>query len=660
MPDESLNDLLPTTPDLRAERLAELKRLFPDLFTNEGRLDPDELKRLVAPNEVHETERYEFKWYGKAASKREAFTPTTATLVYDKARSVNPHKADGNMIIEGENLEVLKLLLSAYQEQVDVIYIDPPYNADADVIYTDNFSSKKADYWEATGDSHDGVKLTSDPDSRGNQHSDWLCMLQMRLLVARRLLKGSGVIFVSIDDKEHSNLTRLMDEVFGRENFLGNIVWKGATDNNPTRVATEHEYVICYAKDASRCPAVWKDATDDTKHLMLDKYREIAAETGKDSSETIGTFRRFVRDNFESLQPLTHYTQIDSRGPYTGSRKVHNPKPGGYQYDVPHEIDGVPTGEICEPPANGYRFPWETMKRLLDEKRILFGPTHNQIVQIKEYLEDYEAKLPSVISLDSRTGSNELESLFGERKIFPNPKPTLLLNDFLRFALKENSLFLDFYAGSGSSIHAVLKHLPRNKWIGVQIPEATPKNSQAYKSGFKTISSITIERVKRVIEGYGDNAQPIPDTGFRVYKLAKSNFPRCEFVPDPKASEEENVEALKRYIHEKEASSLLPLDAGAEQAVFDEVLLKCGFQLHYTRQRRDDFTDNTIHEVSDGHRQALVCLAWNQGIKDATLKRLRELDEAGEKPFFICLERSLSTTTKWNLDHLLGKRLTAF
>jgi hypothetical protein len=117
---------------------------------------------------------------------------------------------------------------------------------------------------------------------------------------------------------------------------------------------------------------------------------------------------------------------------------------------------------------------------------------------------------------------------------------------------------------------------------------------------------------------------------------------------------------LKRYIHEKEASSLLPLDAGAEQAVFDEVLLKCGFQLHYTRTLRDDFTDNTVHEVSDGQRRALVCLAWNEGIKDATLKRLRELDESGDKPFFICLERSLSTTTKWNLDHLLGKRLTAF
>jgi adenine-specific DNA-methyltransferase len=148
--------------------------------------------------------------------------------------------------------------------------------------------------------------------------------------------------------------------------------------------------------------------------------------------------------------------------------------------------------------------------------------------------------------------------------------------------------------------------------------------------------------------------------GFKVYKLTKSNFPRCEFAPDPKVSEAENVEALKRYIDEKETAFILPLAAEAEQAVFDEVLLKCGFQLHYTRTRREDFSENTVYEVTDGKRGSLVCLAWNEAIKDSTLKQLRALDEAGDKPFFICLERSLNTTAKWNLNHLLGKRLTAF
>jgi adenine-specific DNA-methyltransferase len=193
-----------------------------------------------------------------------------------------------------------------------------------------------------------------------------------------------------------------------------------------------------------------------------------------------------------------------------------------------------------------------------------------------------------------------------------------------------------------------------------QIPELTDTSSAASRLGYQTISAITIERVKRVIQGYGDNPQPIPDIGFKVYKLTKSNFPRCEFTPDPKASEEENVAALRRYIHEKEAAFLFPLEEQAEQAVFDEVLLKCGFQLHYSRARRDDFAENTVFAVTDGKRSALVCLAWNEPIKDSTLKQLRHLDEAGDKPFFICLERSLTTTAKWNLDHLLGKRLTAF
>ncbi len=222
MPDDTqtLTDLLPTTPDLKAARLAELKRLFPDLFTNEGRLNPDEIKRLVEPNSVHEKERYEFKWYGKSASKREAFQPTTATLVYDPERSVNPDKADGNMIIEGENLETLKLLLSAYREQVKCIYIDPPYNTGKDFIYRDRYAEERGRYWEQTGAAEEGIKLESNPETSGRYHSDWLSMMHARLLVARALLRRDGVIFLSIDDNEDHNLRRLCDEVFGNENFL--------------------------------------------------------------------------------------------------------------------------------------------------------------------------------------------------------------------------------------------------------------------------------------------------------------------------------------------------------------------------------------------------------------------------------------------------------
>ena len=211
----TVNDLLPTTPDGQAERIAALKQLFPDLFTNEGRLNPDELKQLVEPNTVHETERYEFKWYGKAASKREAFTPTTATLVYDEARSVNPDKADGNMIIEGENLETLKLLLNAYREQVKCIYIDPPYNTGKDFIYRDNYKKDKANYWEETGAAENGIKLDTNPDTSGRYHSDWLSFMQSRLLVGRSLLTRDGVVLCSIDDSEYQNIKRLFEPLHG-------------------------------------------------------------------------------------------------------------------------------------------------------------------------------------------------------------------------------------------------------------------------------------------------------------------------------------------------------------------------------------------------------------------------------------------------------------
>lgn len=696
MPDEFLNDLLPTTPDLRAERLAELKRLFPDLFTNEGRLDPDELKRLVAPNEVHETERYEFKWYGKAASKREAFTPTTATLVYDEARSVNPDKAGGNMIIEGENLEALKLLLAAYREQVKVICIDPPYNTGKDFIYKDNYAKDRKSYWEETGAAEEGIKLSSNPETSGRFHSSWLCFINERLLPARQLLRDDGVLLVSIDDNEYSNLKRVLDDVMGAENFVATVVWEKGRKNDAKLFSAGHEYIVIYAKNLQLLKdrkIKWREEKPGAREIW-DEYVRLKSEHG-DKLESIevglGEWFKSLTKSHPSKK-LQRYRRVDQHGPWR-DRDISWPGGDGPDYEVFHPVTKLP----CAVPPDGWRFadPQE-MQRQIDAGLVVFREDHTQPPFRKAHLRPIPEELDvedsdeideesedddedeggfatlvrgTYLYKQAQSAMKHQRALMGA-KLFPNPKDHEEIARLVHYVCQGESgaLVLDFFGGSGTTGEAVLflnqRFDTRYKFILVQIPEAVDEKKRegkaALKLNLKTISAITIERVKRVIEGYGDDPQPIPDTGFRVYKLAKSNFPRCEFVPDPKASEEENIEALKRYIHEKEASSLLPLDAGAEQAVFDEVLLKCGFQLHYTHQRRDDFTDNTIHEVSDGHRRALVCLAWNEGIKDATLKRLRELDEAGEKPFFICLERSLSTTTKWNLDHLLGKRLTAF
>lgn len=235
------------TPDLLQQRLARLKAEFPDLFTNEGQINPAELLRLTGQAG---REHFDFQWWGKSSAKRNAFTPTTAALRYDAARSVNPDKAGGNAIIEGENLEVLKLLLCAYRGQVKCIYIDPPYNTGNDFVYKDNFAEGQKAYWEQTGVTLDGVKMTTNTRADGRYHSNWLNMIYPRLLVARQLLREDGVIFVSIDDNEVTHLRKVMDEVFGEGNALVTLIWDKQHSQQQGVFKKYHEYVVCYAKNA--------------------------------------------------------------------------------------------------------------------------------------------------------------------------------------------------------------------------------------------------------------------------------------------------------------------------------------------------------------------------------------------------------------------------
>lgn len=218
---ENINHYMPLSTDWNEERLETLKKLFPDLFTNEGKLNIDELKKIVDPKSVTETERYEFRWFGKSQAKRNAFTPSNATLIYDDKRSINP-TASENLIIEGENLEVLKLLSTGYREKIKCIYIDPPYNTGKDFVYSDNFSQDKKAYWEDAGIIENGLKIDTNTETDGRFHSNWLNMMYSRLLIARQLLKEDGVIFISISDEEVHHLRKLCDEVFGEENFVGN------------------------------------------------------------------------------------------------------------------------------------------------------------------------------------------------------------------------------------------------------------------------------------------------------------------------------------------------------------------------------------------------------------------------------------------------------
>ena len=331
-------------------------------------------------------------------------------------------KTDG-VLFNGENFQALALARTRYLEQEGCIYIDPPYNTGGDgFAYRDSY-----------------------------QHSTWLAMLRDRLALGRAFLSMNGVVLSSIDDIEQPLLRLLMDDEFGAANRIANMVWKGATDNNPTRIATEHEYLVWYAKDIGSTASEWKSAVNDAKDLMLAEWEQLRASCSS-LAEIQARFRKFVRDNRESLEPLTHYDRVDDDGPYTGGRKVHNPGKEGYRYDVVHPKTGKP----CVQPARGYRFPPETMKKLLADGKVLFGDDESQIIQIKEYLRDYAGGLKGLIELDSRVGANALESLFGSREVFKNPKPIELLANLLSFVAAPGRGVLDYFAGSGTTGHAVI------------------------------------------------------------------------------------------------------------------------------------------------------------------------------------------------------------
>src|SRR5690554_709643 len=254
--------------DWNKERLEQLKKIMPDLFTNDGQLNINELKKVVDPSLVTETERYEFRWFGKSNAKREAFTPTDATLVYDEQRSVNPENSE-NIIIEGENLAVLKLLSNSYREQVKCIYIDPPYNTGKDFVYSDKFNQDRKEYWEDAEVTENGVKIDTNTETDGRFHSNWLNMMYSRLLIARQLLKEDGAIFISIDDNEVHHLRKLCDEVFGEECFVAQFPWKKRTAKSdvPFGISQDYEWIISYAKESYNA-----GLTIDRKYYKSDDF----------------------------------------------------------------------------------------------------------------------------------------------------------------------------------------------------------------------------------------------------------------------------------------------------------------------------------------------------------------------------------------------------
>ena len=384
-----------------------------------------------------------------------------------------------NLIVHGDNLAALKSLLPTYHGKVKCIYIDPPYNTGKEGwAYNDKVNSPLMREW--LGRVVDRDDLT--------RHDKWCCMMLPRLKLLRELLREDGVIFVSIDDNEMHHLRCLMDEVFGEYNSVGQIIWHGSTDNNPTNIATEHEYIVCYANNKQALEKEWKSASFGPK-ATLQRIGAEFLEAHRDPDKRQREYSRWLKEHRVQVKPLDDYKFIDQGGVFAGSRSVHNPGREGYRYDVHHPVTGKP----CKQPLRGYRFPQSTMDRLLAEDRVIFGTDESKIVELKVHVDDYKAKLGSVIQgIDSRRGANEIGGIFPDnRQIFKNPKPSTLIRELVSFATNPDSIVLDSFAGSGTTAHAVLAQNREDggnrRFILVECEDYA--------------DTITAERVRRVIKG---------------------------------------------------------------------------------------------------------------------------------------------------------------
>jgi adenine-specific DNA-methyltransferase len=663
------NHIALTSPDGREARLAELRRLFPDLFDGEGLLDEKALKQLISEEVGHVTERFRFEWAGKAQSKRFAFAPSKATLVYDAARSVN---ADGtpsktgetlqentsqNLIIEGDNLEALKLLFASYQESVKCIYIDPPYNKDADVIYPDDYSETREAYWEREGSRKEGVRLTALSESTGRKHSQWLNFMQARLLQARNLLKPDGVILMSIGSDEEHNLRKLADDVFGETNFVAKMIWAAGRKNDSKLVSVSHEYIIVYAKDKAYLDekkVLWRERKKGIDDIYK-KYGQLK----KQHKDDIETIQNELKEWFSTLDDGVpakrhkHYSAVDKKGVYFPA-DISWPGGGGPKYPVEH-----PNGKPVAIPARGWMFgDPEKMKLAIKEKRVHFGPDETYVPCIKLYLTESEYEVPySVFYQDGRASTKRLRTLLGG-DYFEHPKDELVLQELIE-AMSYNApegIFMDFFAGSGTFAHSVLLQNAvdggTRRFVLIQVPEkievrgdekAQKRAKATLEAGYNRISDITIDRVtkagRKVASGKVKGAL---DTGFRVLELAKSHFPKNTFIPDPEKSEADNLKALEDHLNA--AAQLRLFGDDGFHSVITEIALKNGFGLFYTLVKQGDYTKNAVYRLSGNEKDALICL--DAVLDGATIEALK----AASDEQLIVLRAALDTTKKFELQ----------
>ena len=596
-----------TSADILTEQIERLKDLFPEAVT-EGKVDFEKLKKTLGEIVDDRPERYSFTWAGKRDAIRLLQVPSRATLKPCPEESVD-WETTKNLFIEGENLEVLKLLYKSYAGRVKMIYIDPPYNTGNDFIYPDNFADPLNTYLKLTGQKDaEGNLLTSNPETSGRYHSAWLSMMYPRLFVARRLLHDKGVIFVSIDDTEVANFRLLMNEVFGEDAFIAQFIWKSRQnkDNrNITRASIDHEYVLCYGKRVR------------------------------------GSERTAEYSNPDN----------DPRGPWTSANMVgilpEDQRPNCH-YDL---IDPKTSIKYGKPPL-GWRYDKNTMDRLIKEKKILWPSSPDGRPRRKLFSSELKNEFTgysSIIGEDiyTRHGTQEINELFGAR-IMDFPKPSAMIRELTEQGCDdEEGIVLDFFAGSCPTAQAVMElnraDAGKRKYIMVQLPEPTNESSISRKVGFHTIAEIGKDRVRRAIKKLKEEndsklkfENTSEDLGFRVFKLDESNYRQWRGV------EEKDVE---KYADEMDLFTDPLLSGWKPEDVVWEVALKEGYGLSSTVEEVKGVKGNHVWQVADPDRDQSFHVCLDNDLKAATVKALK----LGRDDLFVCRDAALTDEQAANL-----------
>lgn len=525
--DEITPEILADNSDstINSQQVKTLKKYFPQCFDKGGNFMSEKLNAIVSDSgTVFSQESYGLDWLGKSYARLLANEKPLTLLAEDKAHNQKPENKDSeNLLIKGDNLEVLKHLKGAYSESIKMIYIDPPYNTGSDgFVYQDDRKFSPEKLAELAGiDKGEAKRILEFTQSKANSHSAWLTFMYPRLYIARELLKDDGVIFISIDENEVAQLKLLCNEVFGEQNFAGEIVWKNSSKNDQAYVSIQHEYYLVYVKSREVNKGEWLE-----KKKGLDQIYSAFKQLKKDNPGNwkeihklaLSWFRQFP--DSDPIKDSKHYNWMDKTGVYFAS-DISGPNHGQYVYDVFHPE----TKEVCKPPASGWRYPESEMLQRIEDDKVHFGEDHTTIPKNKTYLKDTEYQsLTSLRYADGRVASNALKNLLGGKDIFTNPKDVNILIDFMKaIGVSNGDIVLDFFAGSGTTAHAVMDlnktDKGNRKFICVQLPEETQKTKAAYKAGYKTIFDITKTRIEKAANKIRtENPDYEGDLGAKVFE----------------------------------------------------------------------------------------------------------------------------------------------